>query len=330
MNNENPRSLQILKKNLSSKKVFKIILIIFFLLVILLALTPWQQTAICHGYVVAYSPSERQQDITAMFDGRIEKWYVNEGSVIKKNDKIAEIVDNDPFIFKNLANEKNALVEKKEALTKALSIAKINVDRQRSLFNEGISAKRTYELAQMDYAKIQGEISGLDASIAQVDVRLSRQGAQTIVAPISGTIIRRVSGDGSTFVKAGQSIAVLVPETKSRVVALFVSPNDLPLIQKGQKVRLQFEGWPAIQFSGWPSVAVGTFGGRVDFVDTASDKNGLFRLLVSQDKNEAWPDSKYLRQGVKVNAWILLGRVKLGYEIWRQFNGFPPSIEKQP
>lgn len=329
MKHPSAKSVLALHKNVNSKKLMTLLLFIFILLVLFLSLTPWQQNAISHGEVIAYSPSERQQEITALFDGRIEKWYVNEGSPVAKGEKIAEIVDNDPNIFKNLNNEKNGLINKKSALNNALAIAKINVDRQKSLFQEGIAARKTFEMAQIEYAKIQSEIAGIDSSIAQIDVRLSRQNAQTIKAPISGVIIRRTAADGSAFVKAGQGIATLVPETDSRAVALFVNPNDMPLIQKGQHVRLQFEGWPAIQFSGWPSVAVGTFGGIVDVIDTASDSKGRFRILVVKDPKENWPEPKYLRQGIKVNAWILLGKVKLGYEIWRQFNGFPPSIEKE-
>ncbi|MBL8825787.1 MAG: hypothetical protein JNM18_02290, partial [Planctomycetaceae bacterium] len=30
-----------------------------------------------------------------------------------------------------------------------------------------------------------------------------------------------------------------------------------------------------------------------------------------------------LRQGVRVNGWIQLNQVTLGYELWRQLNGFP-------
>ena len=93
-------------------------------------------------------------------------------------------------------------------------------------------------------------------------------------------------------------------------------------------MRLQFEGWPAIQFSGWPSVAVGTFGGKVAVVDAADSGNGEFRILVVPDSEETgpWPESRYLRQGIRAHGWILLNRVKVGYELWRQFNGFPPTI----
>lgn len=109
-----------------------------------------------------------------------------------------------------------------------------------------------------------------------------------------------------------------------------VSGNDMPLIRVGDRVRLQFEGWPAVQFVGWPSVAVGTFGGRINRVYPTDDGMGYFRLVVTpdDDSRDPWPDERYLRQGVRVNGWVLLRQVPLGYEIWRQLNGFPPMVDK--
>jgi hypothetical protein len=33
---------------------------------------------------------------------------------------------------------------------------------------------------------------------------------------------------------------------------------------------------------------------------------------------------------VRALGWIQLGTVRLGYELWRQFNGFPPSLPREP
>nr|MCH9680528.1 transporter [Deltaproteobacteria bacterium] len=88
----------------------------------------------------------------------------------------------------------------------------------------------------------------------------------------------------------------------------------------------QFEGWPAVQFVGWPSVAVGTFGGTVAFVDATDNGAGRFRVVVVPDGEEPWPAARYLRQGVRANGWVLLNQVSIGYELWRQFNGFPPAV----
>ena len=132
------------------------------------------------------------------------------------------------------------------------------------------------------------------------------------------------------MVKAGQVLAVIVPETANRAVELYVSGNDAPLLSVGRRVRLQFEGWPAVQFAGWPSVAVGTFGGVIQVIDPGAGADGKVRVIIFPDEGEEWPDGRYLRQGVRVIGWVLLDSVSLGWELWRQFNGFQPSIQKSP
>jgi adhesin transport system membrane fusion protein len=127
-------------------------------------------------------------------------------------------------------------------------------------------------------------------------------------------------------VKPGDPLVVLVPDTDARAAELWVDGNDAPLLAEGRPVRLQFEGWPAVQFTGWPSVAVGTFGGRVALIDSTDNGQGKFRVLVVPDGEQPWPSGRYLRQGVRANGWVLLNRVRLGYELWRLFNGFPPTV----
>ena len=150
-------------------------------------------------------------------------------------------------------------------------------------------------------------------------------------APRSGRIQQWNGLEGSDTVKEGDQLFVIVPETDELSVELKVSGNDMPLIQEGDPVRLQFKGWPAVQFVGWPSVAVGTFGGKVNRVFPTDDGSGNFRVVVTPDnhfaREDGWPPERYLRQGVRANGWVLLERVPLGYEIWRQLNGFPPVIE---
>lgn len=184
-----------------------------------------------------------------------------------------------------------------------------------------ISKERsTLEKSRADLAKAQ-------AKRAEVDVKVERQHSQVVVAPRDGIVLHIVKNQGGAQVKAGDRLATLVPETDVRAVELWVSGNDAPLVSPGREVRLQFEGWPAVQFSGWPSVAVGTFGGRVAFVDFAANVEGRFRVVIRPDADDApWPDQQVLRQGARVNGWVLLNQVSLGFEMWRQLNGFPPSV----
>jgi hypothetical protein len=168
------------------------------------------------------------------------------------------------------------------------------------------------------------------AEMQRTEVRVARQATQTLRAPRDGTVLRLLAQPGGELLKAGDPIASFVPATLNLVAELWMNGNDIPLIHSGDRVRLQFEGWPAIQFAGWPSVAVGTFGGRVLLVDATDNGMGKFRILVEPDsKDEPWPSNTYLRQGVRTNGWVLLRQVSLGYELWRQFNGFPPTVDPQ-
>jgi multidrug resistance efflux pump len=154
-----------------------------------------------------------------------------------------------------------------------------------------------------------------------------------VVAPRAGFIQQWYGLEGSDTVKKGDQLFQLVPDTEELAVEMKVSGNDMPLLHVGDRVRLQFEGWPAVQFVGWPSVAVGTFGGEVNRVFPTDDGNGNFRVVVTPDnhfaREDGWPDNRYLRQGVRANGWVLLKQVPLGYEIWRQLNGFPPIVADQ-
>lgn len=186
-------------------------------------------------------------------------------------------------------------------------------------------AKVDKALAELNAA--QGEVALAEKDLADSRVKLERQKTQVIRAPRDGRVFRILVNPGAELVKQGDSLLTLIPDTASLAVELWVDGNDAPLISRDRAVRLQFEGWPAVQFSGWPSVAVGTFGGRVSLVDAQDDGRGKFRILVVPDPNDQpWPDGSYLRQGVRANGWVLLDQVRAGYEIWRQLNGFPPTV----
>ncbi|MCW5965474.1 MAG: HlyD family efflux transporter periplasmic adaptor subunit [Bryobacterales bacterium] len=205
---------------------------------------------------------------------------------------------------------------RRERITRIADVDKILADNESTID----SAKAAYQSAL-------STVETARATIASREIALNRQNTLQVTAPRDGTIFRIIANQGGEFVKSGDSLAVLVPETGYQVVELYVSGNDMPLINRGDLVRLQFEGWPAIQFVGWPSVAVGTFGGKVLLVDPTDNGTGQFRVLIEFDEtDDPWPSNTYLRQGVRANGWVLLNQVPLGFELWRQFNGFPPVI----
>lgn len=193
-------------------------------------------------------------------------------------------------------------------------------------------AQAKVDSATAVYQKSLSDVASTEKELADTEGKRSMQ-VQPVVAPLDGYVLKLRSFQGGQIVSAGQPLLELVPSTADQAVEIKVDGNDAPLVasleqhQRHRKVRLQFEGWPAVQFSGWPSVAVGTFGGVVATVDRSDDGQGKFRVLVVPDpEDRSWPDAEYLRQGARVNGWVLLNQVPLGQELWRQMNGFPPVV----
>lgn len=384
-----------------------------------LLLAPWQQNVRGEGHVSAYAPLERRQSIEAPIGGRIVRWWVVEGSEVKKDDPLFEVTDNDPLLIQRMREQLDAARSKLEAgqakvksydeqitayteaqrlaldaaseriqmagqsiraATKEVEAADIehvtaelNFERRSELRRDGLASQREWELARLKKQQANAELESKRASllatgnnktariaeqgkvkaefdakinsaranregasseaasarqkVLELQVKVSRQETQLVRSPLDGTVFRLLANQGGEMVKEGEPVVVLVPETASMAVELWVDGNDMPLLSVGRKVRVQFEGWPAVQFAGWPSVAVGTFGGEVRLIDSTDNGKGEFRVLIQPDPDDVeWPSRRFLRQGVQARGWILLEEVTIGFELWRNLNGFPAVI----
>jgi adhesin transport system membrane fusion protein len=209
--------------------------------------------------------------------------------------------------------------------------ARIELDNIRAEYDQAL-AKAQSEMSSALSSKVsaQGEIAKLRNEISNTDIR---RGLYVVRAPQTGFVVKTLKAGIGENIKEGESIATLQPEAPLIAAEIYVDAMDVPLILMNSDVRLQFEGWPSVQFSGWPSVAVGTFAGKVSVIDLVSSTTGKYRLLIKPTdpvpvKDQPWP--KQLRQGSGVYGRVILRSVPVWYEIWRQLNGFPPSLEAEP
>lgn len=232
--------------------------------------------------------------------------------------------------------------------TRNLNLQKVNADKiaaenkYLSSKNELINAKVELSSIQAQYrdaiSKAESErytaLSGkfdTEAMVTKLQNEYTnysvRTGLYYITAPQTGYIARMIySGIGET-IKEGDQILTIMPAEYDLAVEMYIKPIDLPLIEIGQKVRIQFDGWPAIVFSGWPNTSYGTYGGKVFAYDKFTSTNGLYRVLVSPDPEDVpWPEP--LRVGAGTRNILLLKDVPIWYEMWRQLNGFPPDYYK--
>lgn len=404
---------------------------IMFVLLIVLFL-PWQQNITGKGTISALTPQDRPQNVQNAIAGRIERWYVQEGALVKKGDtllQISEIKDDyfDPNLPQRLQEQIKAKIDGiegyrgqitasdqqivalennlkfslqkarnkvKQGLAKVVSdstdyeaekiqvkIAQDRLDRGEDQLRGGIVSLNEVESRRLKLREVQAklvsfenkllvsrqelinarielnsleaeyrekiakaqsdrskaissladgenELSKLRNKVANVDVRRNQY---YLRAPQDGYVVRALKAGIGETIKEGESVVTLQPSSPQMAVELYVRAMDVPLIEKGREVRLQFDGWPALVFSGWPSVTVGTFGGQVRVIDMVNSKNGEYRLLVTpliSEKDQDWP--KQLRVGSGVYGWVMLNNVPIWYEIWRQLNAFPPNLGQEP
>jgi multidrug resistance efflux pump len=421
-------SLKSVIKEKSTKKVIRVFYV-FFMIAVILMFIPWTQNVRSNGKLITLRPEQRPQTINTIIAGRIEKWYVKDGDVVKKGDTllfISEVKDGyfDPKLVErtkdqlrvkeqsvrtygdkvvSLDNRIDALIESgklklqqaqiklKQTRLKLISdsidyqvarnnydIAKDQFNRFEKLTNEGLKSQTELEVRKVSMQRAQGsmissqqkllqsrndiidakvELSSIEAkyrdevskaesdkfsamtSMYETEVDVTklqtqsanysiRNGMYIITAPQDGVVTKVIqSGIGET-VKQGEEILTIMPKVYDLAVEMYILPMDLPLIHQGQKVRLQFDGWPAIVFSGWPNTSHGTYGGEVFAIDNFAQEDGTFRVLISPDTSDyTWP--KALRVGGGTNSMILLKDVPIWYELWRIINGFPPDFYKK-
>lgn len=387
---------------------------------------PWTQNIRSKGYVSTLNPFDKPQNIQAVIDGKIKKWYAIEGDQVAIGDTIVVLTEVkseyfDPELRENTAiqqaakessaqayakkseflrSQLKALKNNRDAKIRELNIKKQQIelenqsqlleleaantyaenankqlDRMKIMYEKGIKsltdleskrlsmreaeAKKTsiqnklrklendqrallqsIEQANTDYdqkvAKTESEIQSTDSyrySLegetnklqSKVNELSQRQNAFVITSPVNGRLTKVLKNGIGEIVKAQETIATIVPTEFQKAVELYVEPNDMPLIKEGKKVRMQFDGWPAVVFSGWPNNSFGTFAGEVYAIDNDISKNGKYRILVTEDDSEKeWPD--LIRIGSGVQGLLLLNEVRIYYELWRQLNGFPPDF----
>lgn len=390
---------------------------------------PWTQNIRSEGSVTTLRPEHRPQQMNNIIPGRIVKWWVKEGDVVRKGDTIiqlAEIKDDylDPQLLQRteqqlsaeqstigfykdkvqtaeqqmqaMNNERelklssidNKIIQTRRkvqsdsmkviAAQNEMNVADRQLEGATKMFEQGVIPLTEYERrkvmhqnvnakligSQNDYnnskqdlliyqlersatiqdymekiAKTQGDQFQSQSQIAtgqgkvaklqnQFDNYRIRSGQYFVLAPQDGQVIKARKAGINEIVKEGDMIVEIVPSEYKMAIEIWVKPMDLQLLSVGQNVRFMFDGFPAIVFSGWPSASYGTFSGKVSAIETNVSNNGMFRVLVAEDKSyREWP--RNLRFGGGAVAFALLKDVPIWYELWRQINGFPPDFYKE-
>jgi multidrug resistance efflux pump len=218
---------------------------------------------------------------------------------------------------KLISQENKLLASRNNILNAKLELSRIN-----ATYTDKISKSQSdMYTAQSSGFDAKAQVSKLENSRSNYSVRNS---LLFITAPQNGFINKAIKGGiGGTF-KEGEDLVGIMPEKYDLAVETFVRPIDLPLLHVGEKMRIQFDGWPAIVFSGWPNASYGTYGAKVIAIEKFISSNGKYRVLLEPDTTDHnWPEA--IRVGSGARTIALLEDVPIYFEIWRQLNSFPPN-----
>ena len=218
---------------------------------------------------------------------------------------------------KLVSQENKYLASKNEVINAQIELYRINAE-----YTDKISKVQSDMFsAQSSQFNTKAQVTKLENAYANYKVR---NGLLYVTAPQNGYINKALRGGIGVTFKEGEELVGIMPANYDLAVETFVRPIDLPLLHIGEKVRVQFDGWPAIIFSGWPNVSYGTYGAKVVAIENFISTNGKYRVLLAPDETDhEWP--KAIRVGSGARTIALLEDVPIWFELWRKINSFPPN-----
>lgn len=204
--------------------------------------------------------------------------------------------------------------------------AELEINRIKAEYADKLSKTQSdLHTARSNQFDAEAQVSKLQNDYSNYSIRNQMY---YVLAPQKGYINKALkAGLGETF-KEGERLVEIMPAEFELAVETYVDPIDVPLLHTGEKVRVQFDGWPAIIFSGWENLSYGTYGARIVAIDNFISENRKYRVLLAPDtEDHPWP--KGVRIGSGATTLALLEEVPIWYEIWRNLNGFPPDFYRK-
>lgn len=187
-------------------------------------------------------------DVGAQVSGQLSKLLVDVGDSVKKGDLLAQI-DVTLFMAKVDAQRAQLKLQKASLMDKESQneLAKLNLERQKNLYEYNATTLEAYQTAQMAYKSSQAQLAMLRAQIEQIDSSLRLEEANLeftrIYAPMDGTVVSLSAKQGQTLNANQQAPTILRIADLSRMnVRAEVSEADISRLKIGMDVYFKTLG----------------------------------------------------------------------------------------
>ncbi len=202
--------------------------------------------------------------ISSPVNGRIKDVFVEPNQLINTNQPLAEISSQDIAELQfNVTKEKIDLEGDVQEANLELELAKNSYEREKKLFEDGITAKKDFLEAENNYKIVENKVQILkkkEKSVIELaEKRLaifgsnisgssSDSGLAEIKSPLTGLIIKRLINPGEVVEK--DTILFEAANLSEVFLESKIYEKDLPSINSGKKVVFTTEALPGAVFHG--------------------------------------------------------------------------------
>jgi multidrug resistance efflux pump len=152
------------------------------LIIILIALLlPWTQNIRSKGNVSTLNPQQRPQQVNTMIPGRIAKWYVRDGAMVKQGDTLLQITETkDDYLDPELTQRTSEQLQAKNDATEFYKNKVNTADKQVAALQQSLELKISQLKNKLKQYTLQVQSDSIAMSAAAnqfniADVQLKRQ-----------------------------------------------------------------------------------------------------------------------------------------------------------
>lgn len=181
--------------------------------------------------------------VGSQVSGVISRLYADFNSMVKQGQLLAEL---DPTPFEAQVEQRRADLTRMQVQT---DDARIRYDRQRRLFENGLTSQAEVESAEAQYKSARAQVDQAQAALSQAQTNLRYT---KIVSPIDGIVVDRQYDVGQTVAASFQAptlFQIAQDLTKMQVQA-DVDQSDIGRVQVGQAARFTVDAYPEEEFRG--------------------------------------------------------------------------------
>jgi RND family efflux transporter MFP subunit len=208
------------------------------------------------GYVVA----QRKSALASKVTGRLIWLGVEEGSLVKKDQVVARLENQDVNASKNQAaanvNMARFTVEQVQA---ELRDATLSFDRNKELLSRGVVAQQAYDDALARYEKAVAAVAAAEAALKANNAALEGAAAlleyTLIRAPFDAVVLTKDADVGDIVTPLGaaanaKASVITIADMSSLEVEVDVSESNLSQVRPGQPCEIRLDAFPELRFRG--------------------------------------------------------------------------------